>query len=109
MTPVDLIIAVLATSAIVEVFRHSHLLSEWRVYWNTTPHFCSRLLRCGFCLSYWAAGAVVIGLMGPATAWPQCRASQLAYLVAAALAAARAAQLLNDLTHAWSRSPRREE
>jgi hypothetical protein len=65
-----LLVAILCTNSLVEILRHAHWLSDWRVFWNTTPHFRSRLLRCGFCSSYWAAGLTTLFLVGPAVVFP---------------------------------------
>lgn len=104
MTFVDLLISCLAVNSIVELIRHDARLEEWRVYWYTTPYFWSRVLRCGFCTSYWAAIAVgllylVPEMLGPG--WP----TSTGRLVVDILAFARAAQLLNDLTHRHQRYP----
>lgn len=104
----DLIVAALATGAIVEGLRHGSLLSDLRVAWETTSTFTSRLLRCGFCSSYWA-GAVAAVLVGPHMVFPDFWPFTFFYCVAVGLAAVRLANIINDLVHRFSRSPQRDE
>jgi hypothetical protein len=109
MLSVDLLIITLFTNAAVELLRHDVRLQDLRVRWNTTgTRLTSRVLRCGFCSSFWAA-ALAVCLVGPKVAFPQHRVTLIPYLLAAIFAAARAAQLLNDWGHRFSRSPRRPE
>lgn len=66
--------------------------------------FVSDLLRCMFCLSHWSAAILVVwyGLGSPAGAGADYWARAVIY----ALAVTRGAQLLNDLAHPFSRTPR---
>ena len=109
MTLTDLVIVILCTNALVELLRHDTRLSDLRILWQTSPDFWSRVLRCGFCSSFWAAFVTTFVLVGPRVVFPEYRVTLLPYLLAAGLAAARAAQLLNDRAHSFSRSPTRPE
>lgn len=59
--------------------------------------FIPDLMTCMFCLSHWVAAAVVV-----AWAWNPFGVPQL---VLTAFAATRGAQLTNDLTKRWCRTP----
>lgn len=116
MTAVEFVVAALSTWQAVEVWRHSSLTADARdrlsFYLDSEPvgrgwllptadavgRWLAKLLLCPWCLSVWVGGAVSIALLSEHWA-PR--------LVVYALAASRAANLGNDLTHAWSRTPDR--
>jgi hypothetical protein len=103
---VDLAVAALAGGALTELARHDPRLEDWRARLAVGPLWLKQLSGCGFCLSHWAALAA-IGLIAPKclSGWgPWCG---LPYLCAVWLAAVRLSNLVNDLTHAYHRSPRR--
>jgi len=104
-----LVSAALASSAVVEFFRHSQLVSEWRLYFNTTTYFTSRLMRCGFCLSHWTAAFVFLFFLSPGLVFPASRWALVLSFPVHILAIVRLSNLINDLTHGFRRSPRREE
>lgn len=111
--------AVLAANGLVEAWNHGSLFAGPRARAEAGGGFLSRLLSCPFCLSYWAAAVCVAPLLlgdlaVAATAdWPGGLRVVVAAAVSAgqwltfALAAARAAQLLNDLTAGVCRTPNR--
>ena len=113
MSLLNILISALSCWQIVEIVHHGSIfapLREWatRVELGTqAPHgrevfvlsFLARLIYCPFCLSFWAAVAsIVLMLLGSPTSW-----------IVAAFAVTRLAQLGNDLTYDWTRSPRYEE
>ncbi len=104
-----LVIAVLASNAIVEFFRHSQLVSEWRLYWNTSPNFSSRLMRCGYCLSHWTAAFVFLLFMVPRILLGSSIGMELWWTPVYILAITRLSNLVNDLTHPFRRSPSRDD
>jgi hypothetical protein len=62
-------------------------------------HYLAVLLSCPFCEAPWACGvAAVLWLFG----------GTVGHVVVIALAASRLANLVNDLTHGWCRSPQED-
>ncbi len=173
VTPVELLVACLATWQAIEVWQHSALTASWRARAEMVEGKLGELLRCGFCLSVWvgtAAGVVVTIPLPAATAdeiawtaglavslaallgvfvavlthamepprygvgdWPLVAGVAVAFVAVAVvgvtstsaspagllfwgvwmgklallgLAIARLANLGNDLTHAWCRTPK---
>lgn len=104
-----LVVATLASGAVVEFFRHSQLVEEWRLRWNTTANFTSRLMRCGFCLSHWTAAVVFLLFFSPVLVFGQSRVTELFMVPAYILAITRLSNLISDLSHAYRRSPPRDE
>lgn len=109
------IVVAFATWHAVEVFHHSTLFAGIRAEiegWEADnmamePNssgvnkvvcrlmlWILELLQCPFCLSLWTAWVVWIVWQLPGVGW-----------LVAGLAAARGANLLNDLTHQWCRTP----
>lgn len=108
MTLFDLIIVYLAGMQLVELYHHGSLFSStgaiplraWAErqtgHENRIVRYLANLLTCPFCEAPWACAIVALGWRwgGP-----------LAWLIVFAIAASRLANLTNDLTHKWSRSP----
>lgn len=102
----DLIILVLATGQTIETWRHGSLFEEkraeievWEDGWRKD------LLQCMFCLSHWAAAVIVFwfglaALLGSSFSW------WLQFPVYV-LAVTRGAQLLNDATARFCKTPNR--
>jgi hypothetical protein len=92
----DLLILALATNQAVEIYRHSPLLAELRANLESEPGFVGKLAQCNWCMSVWvAAFLAVFWLSLPALmCWP-----------IAALAVSRLANLINDYTFGWNRTP----
>ena len=100
----DIVILVLALNGSMEVYWHSEmpLLTRWRARLQAGSGFFSQLGRCPWCSSHWV-GMVVVGLLfapGCYYAWWPGK------WVLLWIAIVRAANLLNDLTHNWHRTPR---
>ncbi len=106
-----LVIAVLATWQIVETLRHGsnfrglrrwgnqHLESRWPI------RIAAKLAICAFCQSHWAPVFVLFALFyGSSNITARC-----AEFVTVSLAITRMTQLLNDLSHGYSRSPPADE
>jgi len=104
-----LVVAVLASNAVVEFFRHSQLVEEWRLYWNTTTNFTSRLMRCGYCLSHWTAVVVFLFFISPRVFFGPSVWTEVLLSPAYILAIIRLSNLVSDLSHPFSRSPRRTD
>jgi hypothetical protein len=119
----DLLVLALAVNGTVEVWRHSALTAERRaeLELERDPLFFDRVLLCPWCLSVWTGWLLALLYFGcdlelPAE-WPAAWHERLPlYLLQwgchgtrtliQGLAAARAANLLNDLTYASCRTPR---
>jgi hypothetical protein len=102
MTWTELAVAFLATWQIVEIWHHGDIFASWRArieMWDETPSI-RQLLRCPFCLSQWVGLAASLVLLAGA------REHWLLGVPLYGLAAARLANLGNDLTHSWCRTPR---
>lgn len=97
---ISLLFSVTATWALTEVIHHGSIFEAVRAYAEVSDSFFARLLTCPFCLSHWTALAAV-GLAEIAF-----RTENLAFSVLLWLASVRLANLLNDLTHGLSRTPK---
>lgn len=102
MSITHLIVAVLAVWEIVEIWRHGAIFATWRARTETWDNWVGDLLACGFCLAPWVAWLVLgwiflIDFLG----WPE-----VALLPVYGLAVAGAANLLNDLSHGFCRTPK---
>lgn len=104
-----LAIAALAGSQVVETIHHGSIFGAFRDW--TRDRALSRiwvvaklgeLFSCPFCFSHWTCAVMVIWLFsvpaGSLLVWPVY-----------AFAATRVAQLINDLTSDFCRSPNRDE
>lgn len=113
MTP--LIVAALATWQAVEVWTHSEIMAYRRAWVEARGGRLAGLMGCPWCLSVWVAGLAWTVLVAPehppapTPAWPE--ACLAAVRVACrwfvyVLAVSRLANLGNDLTHDYCRTPR---
>jgi len=102
LTWVDLVILILATSEVVEVWRHGSLFAGRRaVVQELTPfHWWARLLDCPFCLSFWVALLLTLLSAVPG------HAGEWIHVGVILLAVARGANLVNDLTYEYCRTPK---
>jgi hypothetical protein len=92
------ILVILATWQAVEVWHHSSLFASARAYFEATDSALSHLLACPFCLSLWVGLACSAVSLLPPLPWVR--------LLLWPLAASRVANVLNDLLHPLSRTPR---
>lgn len=100
MTLTDLIILVLATSQIIETYHHGSIFAPVRARIETWPYgFWYGLLTCMFCLSHWVSLVDVVGWVFNPFGIP--------HVVLTAFAVTRGAQLVNDWSHHWCRTPNR--
>lgn len=91
---IDLIVLSLAVWEVIEIWHHSSLFSNWRAKIELYDNWFCRLLTCPFCLSVWAS--VLFVLLFVHSIW----------IVTYILAVARLANLLNDMTYNFCRTPK---
>ena len=106
---VALVVAALAVWEIIEIWHHSALFAPMRAIVETWDCKIGDLLRCPFCLAPWVSLAVVLLLLGLSEYLDAHGPRPLAFLVKApfyAFAVARLANLGNDLSSAYCRTPR---
>src|SRR5690242_3491560 len=93
-----LIVVGLATMQAVEVFRHSTLqpVAELRAWMESQDDWLIPELRhCGWCLSIWVALILYLAFHMP-----------ILCLIVWALAVSRVANMLNDWSYEWNRTPK---
>lgn len=102
----DLAILALATWQTIEVWHHGSIMAEPRAWAQTLTGKFGQLLECMFCLSHWVA----FGLLAVYVFTPGFPALRLLFVIArfviVGLAITRLAQLGNDLSHDWNRTPK---
>lgn len=82
---------------VIELYHHGSLFSDLREeYRDSTSYLVANLSTCMFCLAPWVAGLVVL--------WYTVLPTVLR-IVIYILAVTRAANLVNDLTHGYCRTP----
>lgn len=91
----------LATWQAVEVWHHSSLFLNWRAGIEADGGFRARVTECPFCLSHWVAGALMLLITLTFFPWVFLLAWPVAFL-----AVTRLANLGNDLTHPFTRTPK---
>ena len=115
MSFTTLILVALATWQVVEIWHHGSIFSAWRSHaltwklltdvgsdrflrrrWKRTRRFLARLLGCPFCLSPWVGIILTVVFLVP-----------YGWIPVAGLAAARLANLFNDVSHCLCRTPNR--
>ena len=119
MSPLNLLIASLAVWEAVEIWRHSALMSSLRARAELLEGKFGQLLKCPFCLSVWLGFLAVPFALDPVvpTKWPSeepviwtwYSIRNVGYMLMCALAIARLANLGNDLTHGWCRTPKADK
>ncbi len=116
-TPWECVVAALAINQLVEISRHSALepFPTLRLLAESSESVPARLWRCGWCLSVWVGFAVAALGWGPRwllVCQEKCgnaailARADVAWLGFYALATSRAANLLNDISHGVSRTPK---
>lgn len=105
-----LILTALATWQIVEIWHHSYLFASWRARVDLWDGWFGQMLRCPFCLSNWVA-AVVASIAGTAYGLHENAgiSSFILLTLVVALAAARLANLGNDLGRRYCRTPKADK
>jgi hypothetical protein len=101
----QLVLAIVSTCQLTETFRHSSLLRGLRAWVESRGPFWEELVGCGFCFSHWAAAIAVLLLSGHWIVSSAGLAFSPFLVIMLWLSAIRGANLLNDLTKQWSRSP----
>lgn len=106
MTLTELVIAALAVWESIEVWRHGSLFASRRASVELREDFIGGVLRCGFCLAPWVSWLACYVIQFERHLPPQY--GWLFALPVNALAVARLANLGNDMTAAWCRTPKSE-
>lgn len=100
--------SVFATWQAVEIWHHSAIMATPRAYAQTIEGFLGRLLTCPYCLSVWVGG--VFALLGTVAlllcAGGHVLAALLVLLPSQVLAVSRLANLFNDLSRPFCRTPK---
>jgi len=104
MSLLDFLAAILACSQVVEVWNHGSIFATRRAKLALSDSWLASLLRCMFCLSIWVGWLAALSVLA-ANLLPDLYACPIR-LFGYGLAISRAANLLNDLTHDWSRTPK---
>jgi hypothetical protein len=112
MTWLEIAVAALATWQAVEVWHHGSIFAGARAWMELKTGFWMRLLLCPFCLTVWVSTAFVLVLMTERQGTPEgwftfiiWAPFYLLRMFVYGLAVARLANLGNDLTHRWCRTP----
>lgn len=105
MSLLNLVTAAMAIWQVVEIWHHGQLFADWRSRVETwaagVKGWVGNLLTCPWCLSVWV-GFLVCGnlLLSDALGAPWVAFFPYAF------AASRLANVGNDLTHHWCRTPK---
>lgn len=96
----EVVIVGLATWQAVEVYHHGSIFADTRARFEAKGGFFADLLACPFCLSVWV-GVLFAGMY----------MSDYVWLVSpvVGLAASRLANLCNDLSRSYNRTPKGPE
>jgi hypothetical protein len=99
MSFIDVAVLILATTQAIEIFHHGSIMADLRaILQSDGDDFIHSLATCMFCLSFWVA--IIVVLWWCLLPWTFFR------IPIYALAVSRGANLLNDLTHGFSRTPK---
>ena len=104
-------VLLVATAAwqVVEIVRHGSIFARFRERVRFREDFWSDLLACGFCFSVWVAGLTDLFVtLAVSLSMPSDLKAAFCYAAlwpVRTFAASRLANLGNDLTHAWCRTP----
>lgn len=113
MSFTELVVAMLATWQLVEIWHHSRIMAPWRARMELREDWIGELLGCPYCLSVWCGwfcGLVLWGATGDGggtilrALWDWVML--VPRIALSGLAISRAANLGNDLSHAWCRTTR---
>jgi uncharacterized membrane protein len=99
-------VVTLATCQVLELWRHGSIFAGARARLELYTGLLSQLLLCTFCLTTYVAMLItVVGVVIPRV-YPDTWVATFCFYTVFGLAAARSANLINDITHAYSRTPR---
>jgi hypothetical protein len=101
-------LAALANWAAIEAFHHGSLFARMRGWLEARGGFCSELLLCPFCLSYWTGMAFAAAV----SAWETGLELQPRLLLLWPiywLAITRLSNVFNDLCRPFCRTPNRHQ
>lgn len=100
----------MSTWHLTEVFRHGSIFSSLRAWIESRGLFWETLIECGFCTSHWMAGiSTFILFLGHLVCAQRGHAINPFLLLMVWLSATRGANVLNDVTKKWNKSPSRED
>jgi hypothetical protein len=119
----DIFVTALVTWQVVEIWHHSQLFAGRRASLQVRSGLLAELLLCPFCLSVWVAWIVMFCLrftnlmmivmtlyQASWDSWTSLAlvqgAGEAARVIFGGLAASRLANLGNDLSHPWCRTPK---
>jgi hypothetical protein len=100
MTLLQLIVAFTATWQIVEILHHSVLFESQRARAEVSDGFFNRVFMCPWCLSVWVAAGVYLYIVSIPANMP------VLLLPIYAFSLSRLANIGNDLTREFCRTPR---
>jgi len=105
---IEIFVAALSAWALTEVIRHGSIFERQRAWLEARGGPIAEWIGCAFCFSHWAA---LLTSAGTLFVWEDVlwEWTTLVKLLLVWLCAVRLANLGNDLTHKWCRTPREEE
>lgn len=101
----QIVLAAVSACQLTETFRHGSILARFRAWLESRGPFWEELVGCGFCFSHWAAAIAVLLLLGHNLMDSAGFTYNPFLLTLVWLVVIRGANLLNDMTRQWSRSP----
>ncbi len=111
LSALEFVVLILAIGQIIEIWQHSALFAGWRSWLDLyEDHWWGVMLRCPFCFGVWlAVFLVLVGYGLPVWFSLSAKETAVVQFPLYALGALRAAQVLNDLTHSYCRTPKIED
>lgn len=101
----QLVLVIVSACQLTETFRHGSIFSRLRAWLENRGPFWEGLVTCGFCFSHWAAAIAILLFLLHNLMLAKGYILNPFFLILLWLTAIRGANLLNDLTKKWSRSP----
>lgn len=103
-----LILAGLTTCQITETFRHGSIFEPIRAKLESSSEFLNELINCGFCFSHWAGALTFILVLGHYISASFGVTHNIFFCILIYFSCIRLANLLNDGTKFFSRTPKVE-
>ena len=98
------VLAALTTCQITETVRHGSVFASFRAWVESRGDYWAELIGCGFCFSHWAGVIAALLVSGHLVFGSQISIDPFLFVLFW-LSAVRSANLINDLTKAFSRTP----
>ena len=98
------VLTVLANRQAVETLHHGEIFSNLRARLEARGGFLADLILCPYCLSHWTSillSACALAYLAPISSWQILRLAPIFWLAVTA-----GSGILNDLGHAWWRTPK---